>query len=65
MDALKPKCKILDTDGNIFMILGRVRTTLKKHGLKEKVQEVTYRVLNDAKSYYHALEIVTEYITVE
>lgn len=42
-DGLKPKCRLVGEDGNIFFILGRVRQTLKASGKNEQAQEVSQR----------------------
>ncbi len=60
----KPTCKLIDEDGNIFFILGRVRNALKEHGQDAEVEAVTRRVMN-AKSYDEALSIILEYIEPE
>ena len=57
----KPKCKLINEDGNIFFILGRVRNTLRENGLEAELEEVTARVM-ESKSYYEALEIISEYV---
>ena len=60
----KPPCKLINEDGDIFFILGRVRRALKEHGQEAEVEAVTRRVMN-AKSYDEALGIITEYIEPE
>lgn len=57
----KPKYKLINEDGNIFFILGRVRNTLRENGLEAELEEVTIRVM-ESKSYYEALEIISEYV---
>ena len=44
-DGLKPQCRLVGEDGNIFFILGRVRQTLKASGKNEQAQEVSQRVM--------------------
>lgn len=57
----KPECKLINEDGNIFFILGRVRNTLRENGLEAELEEVTTRVM-ESQSYYEALEIISEYV---
>lgn len=60
----KPACRLMDEDGNIFSILGRVGRTLKEHGKAAQAQEVSKRVMA-AVSYDEALQIIMEYVEVE
>ena len=57
----KLECKLINEDGNIFFILSRVRNTLRENGLEAELEEVTTRVM-ESKSYYEALEIISEYV---
>jgi hypothetical protein len=63
-DGLKPKCKLIGEDGNIFFVLGRVRQALKASGKNDQVQEVSERVMASG-SYDEALRIIMEYVDVE
>lgn len=63
-EDLKPKCKLIGEDGNIFSILGRVGRALKEEGQEEKVKEVNSRVFNSS-SYDEALKIIMEYVEIE
>lgn len=59
----KPSCQLSGTDGNVFFLLGRVTSTLKKAGLKDKVEEITQKVFA-CESYEEALSIFEEYVEV-
>lgn len=63
-NELKPKCKLIGEDGNIFFILGRVSRTLKDNGKADQAKECTDRVMS-SKSYTEALQIIMEYVEVE
>lgn len=63
-NKLKPKCKLVGMDGNIFCLLGRVSQTLKSNGQPDKAKEVAERVIS-CGSYNEALEIIMEYVDVE
>ena len=60
----KPRCKLVGEDGNIFVILGRVRRALQDNDQPEQANEVTDRV-TQAGSYEDALQIIMEYVEVE
>lgn len=61
---MKPKCKLIGEDGNIYYIMGKVVATLKKEGLQEQAEEYKQRVFS-SKSYDTALQITMEYVEVE
>lgn len=61
---MKPKCKLVGNDGNIFNLMGIATKTLKEEGLREKSDEMVKRIMN-SKSYDEALKIITEYVEVE
>ncbi len=61
---MKPKCKLVGKDGNIFNLMGIASRTLKEAGLKEKASEMTNRITN-SKSYDETLRIIMEYVEVE
>lgn len=63
-EELKPKCKLIGEDGNIFFILGRVSRVLKDNGMADKAKECTNRVMASG-SYEQALGIIMEYVDVE
>jgi N-formylglutamate amidohydrolase len=62
---MKPKCRLIGEDGNIFNLMGIATRTLKKAGQSEKAKEMTRRITTEAKSYDEALAILMEYVDVE
>lgn len=62
---MKPKCRLIGEDGNIFNLMGIATRTLKKAGQFEKEKEMTRRITTEAKSYDEALQILMEYVDVE
>ena len=62
--TMKPKCKLVGKDGNIFNLMGIASRTLKEAGLKEKADEMIQRITK-SKSYDEALGIIMEYVEVE
>lgn len=61
---MKPKCKLVGQDGNIFNLMGIASRTLKEVELKEKAAEMVDRITK-SKSYDEALRIIMEYVEVE
>jgi len=62
---MKPKCRLIGEDGNIFNLMGIVSRTLKEAGEPEKAEEMIRRITSDAKSYDEALNMLMEYVDVE
>ncbi len=58
----KPKCKLSNTDGNVFSIIGIVCRALKSQPYK--AAEFKGRAMN-AESYGKVLQMVFEYVEVE
>lgn len=53
----------IDTNANIFEIIGTVRYILRQYEMFEEVKELTDRVM-DARSYDEAKEICFSYVTI-
>ena len=60
----KPKMELLGQDGNIFGILGRASSLLKRAGQSEQADEMFSRV-TACGDYYEALNIISEYVETE
>lgn len=61
--VMKPKCKLIGTDGNVFALSARVQSALKKAGLHDQAEEFGEK-LWDCGSYEDALRLMTEYVDV-
>lgn len=61
---MKPKCKLIGEDGNIFNLMGIASRTLKEAGMKEEAAEMFNRITTTAKSYSEALSIISEYVEI-
>jgi len=59
----KPKCKLVGTDGNVFCIIFKVSTTLKKAGLKNEAEEFSKKAMS-SKSYDDVLCLCHDYVNV-
>jgi len=62
---MRPKCRLIGEDGNIFNLMGVVSRTLKEAGEPEKANEMIRRITKGAKNYDEALAILMEYVDVE
>ena len=63
-EELKPKCKLIGTDGNVFALAGQVSKVLKAAGQKEKANEFQHKLMRCA-SYDDALILMGEYVEIE
>lgn len=61
---MKPKCKVVGENGNIFNLMGIASRTLKRAGLREEAEEMVDRITKSA-SYLEALAIISEYVDIE
>lgn len=62
---MKPRCRIMGENGNIFNLMGIVSKTLKEAGVPEQADEMIKKITTEAKSYDDALVILMEYVDVE
>jgi hypothetical protein len=60
----KPRCKLIGTDGNVFSLMGKVSTCLKRAGKKEEAKQVIKDIQNNAGSYDEALQIMSKYVDI-
>ena len=61
--ASKPTCELVGTDGNVFSIIGKVSSTLKKAGMKTEATEFTAKAFA-AGSYDEVLQLCMQYVEV-
>ena len=61
--VMKPKCKLIGEDGNIFNLMSIASKTLKETGMEEEAKEMIERIIN-YRSYIEALAIISEYVEV-
>jgi hypothetical protein len=60
---MKPKCKLIGKDGNIFNVIGLVKKALIKAGQKDKADEFV-KAMFKAGSYGEALNLAGEYVEI-
>jgi len=61
---MKPTCKLIGQDGNIFNLINIVSKVLKNNDLHDKAKEMTDRIFN-SRSYNEALRNISEYVEIE
>jgi len=61
---MKPICKLVGQDGNIFNLINVVSKVLKRNNLHDEAKEMTDRIFN-SRSYNEALRIISEYVEIE
>jgi len=62
--VMKPKCKLIGENGNIFNLMGITSRTLRKADMHKEADEMIDRITK-SKSYDEALAIIMEYVEVE
>ena len=61
---IKPKCKLVGEDGDVFNLIGIASRSLRLAGLEDKAKEMSQKVMQ-SQSYTEALSIIMEYVEVE
>ena len=59
----KPVCKLTETDGNVFAIIGAVSKALKRAGLPEAAKEFAAKAMS-SESYDAVLQLCFDYVDV-
>ena len=60
---MKPVCKLIGQNGNIFNLIGIASNVLKEHNMKTESREMTKRVF-ECTSYEMALCVIKDYVEV-
>ena len=61
--TMKPRCKLIGEDGNIFNLMSIASKTLKEASMEEQAKEMVEKIYN-SKSYIEALAIISEYVEI-
>ena len=64
VEYIKPKCKLIGEDGNVFNLMGLARRALTKAGQADKAKEMCSKAMGSG-SYSEALIIIMDYVEVE
>jgi hypothetical protein len=64
IETHKPKCKLSESDGNIFALMGKATRALKDAGMRDQASALTKEVFA-CGSYDEALQTVMKYVEVE
>ena len=61
---IKPRCKLIGEDGNIFNLMGLANRALEKVGQSANAKEMCKKCTK-AHDYDEALRVIMEYVKVE
>ena len=62
--VVKPKCKLIGRDGNVFVIIGNVKAALRKADQGDRATEFVKRALS-SESYGAVLNLCSEYVDIK
>ena len=60
---IKPECKLIGEDGNIFNLIGLATRALRKTGDRKLSKEMADRCF-ESRSYNECLRIISEYVEI-
>lgn len=63
-NKIKPPCKLIGEDSNVFNLIGKASRSLKKAGMTKESLEMSEKCFQ-AENYDHVLRIIMEYVEVE
>ena len=61
--SIKPRCKLIGEDGNIFNLIGLASRALRNAGFADKATEMSNKVIR-CSSYEQALAVIMDYVEV-
>ena len=61
---MKPECKLLGENGNIFNLAGITARCLRRAGLRDEAKEFAEKIV-ECNSYEEALQLIMEYVEVQ
>lgn len=62
-DEMKPKCKLIGENGNIFNLVAIASRVLRDNGKAKEADELNHRIW-DCESYDQALSVIGEYVDI-
>lgn len=60
---MKPKCKLIGENGNIFNLMAIASSVLRENKMSAQANEMQNRIF-ESKSYDEALSIIMDYVEV-
>lgn len=63
-EKVKPTCKLIGEDSNVFNLIAKSCNVLKKEGMYKEAIEMSEKCFK-ADNYDHVLRIIMEYVTIE
>lgn len=61
---MKPKCKLIGENGNIFNLMAIASKALKEVGMEDESKEMISEVMV-SKDYFEAIAIISQYVEIE
>ena len=61
---MKPRCKLIGENGNIFNLMAIASKALKEAGLENESKEMI-REVTASKDYFEAIAVISQYVEIE
>lgn len=62
-NKVKPVCKLVGENGNIFNLMALARKSLRDAGMNEEADALVHQVVRQ-KSYEDALNVISRYVEI-
>lgn len=63
-DFVKPNCKLIGGDGNVFSLMAKASRSLESIGQESRAKEMVERIWSSAQDYSESLSIIGEYVNI-
>ena len=60
---MKPRCKLIGENGNIFNLMAIASKALKKVGMEKESKEMISEVMA-SENYFEAIAIISQYVEI-
>lgn len=61
---MKPRCKLIDENGNIFNLMAIASQALKEAGMENESKEMISEVMA-SKDYFESIAVILQYVEIE
>ena len=65
---MKPPCKLIEQNGNLFNLIAITRKTLRDHALQQEAEQFDLRlndIIENSGNFVEILDLILDFVTAE